>query len=78
MEEALSMAERLVEEHPKDGYLVSRAADVKWDAGEKETAFGWWQQSPGAFNSRIGIIKYYLESEETAEKTAPARGRTNT
>ena len=68
MEEALSMAERLVEEHPKDGYLVSRAADVKWDAGEKETAFGWWQQSPGAFNSRIGIIKYYLESEETAEK----------
>lgn len=67
-EEALSMAERLVRDYPGDGYLVSRAADVKWDAGEKETAFSWWQQSPGAFNSRIGMIKYYLESEETAEK----------
>lgn len=68
MEEALRMAEELVRVHPKDGYLVSRAADLKWDAGEKETAFEWWKQSEGAFNSRIGIIKYYLESEETAEQ----------
>ncbi len=68
MEEALAMAEKLVQDFPEDGYLVSRAADLKWDAGEKETAFAWWNQSPGAYNSRIGIIKYYLESEETAEK----------
>ncbi len=68
MEEALQKAEELVRDYPQDGYLVSRAADVKWDAGEKETAFAWWQQSEGAFNSRIGIIKYYLESEETAER----------
>lgn len=68
MEEALALAERMVREHPKDGYVVSCAADVKWEAGEKETAFAWWQQSEGAYNSRIGMIKYYLEDEETAEK----------
>lgn len=68
MEEALRMADALVRDYPEDGYLVSRSADVKWEAGDKETAFAWWQQSEGAFNSRIGIIKYYLESEETAEK----------
>jgi len=67
-EEALQMAEELVQNYPKDNYLVSRAADIKWDAGEKETAFSWWKQSEGAYNSRIGIIKYYLESEETAEQ----------
>ena len=68
MDDALRMAEDLVRDYPKDGYLVSRAADVKWDAGEKETAFEWWKQSQGAYNSRIGIIKYYLESEDTAEQ----------
>ena len=68
MEEALRMAEELVRDYPEDGYLVSRAADLKWDAGEKETAFAWWQQSEGAYNSRIGIIKYYLESEDTADR----------
>ncbi len=68
MEEALSMAEALTRDYPGDGYLVSRAADLMWDAGEKEKAFSWWKQSEGAFNSRIGIIKYYLESEDTAEQ----------
>lgn len=67
-EEALRMAGQLVLDYPNDGYLVSRAADLMWDMGEKEQAFSWWKQSEGAFNSRIGIIKYYLESEDTAEQ----------
>lgn len=68
MEEALSMARKLAEDYPGDGYLMSRAADLMWDAGEKETAFSWWKQSQGAYNSRIGMIKYYLEDEDTAER----------
>lgn len=49
-------------------YILPKAANVKWNAGEKETAFSWWSLTPEAYESKIGMIRYYLENEETAEK----------
>lgn len=50
------------------GYILPKAANVMWNAGEKETAFSWWSRLPDHIDSRFGMMKYYLESEETAEK----------
>lgn len=79
-QEATKLADELVKEYlPADGepvtdenmefrYLLSCAGNVKWESGNKETAFRCWQAAPDSFDSRIGMIKYYLEDEETAEK----------
>ena len=53
---------------PENGYMVSVAAEAKWSAGDKETAFEWWSSVPDAYGAKIGMIRYYLENEETAEK----------
>ena len=49
-------------------YILPKAANVKWNEGDKETAFSWWRLVPDAYESKIGMIKYYLQSGETAEK----------
>lgn len=48
-------------------YILSCVGNVKWETGDKETAFRCWQLTPDSFDSKIGMIKYYLENEETAE-----------
>lgn len=72
LKEAMELADSLAASCPKgaadEGYILPKAANVKWNAGDKETAFAWWSRVPDVFDSRIGMMKYYLESAETAEK----------
>lgn len=68
LQEASDLADWMYSFWPENGYMVSMAAEAKWNVGEKETAFGWWSQVPDAYGARTGMIRYYLESEETAEK----------
>lgn len=72
MKEAVELAESLVAGCPEgavdEGYIIPKAANVKWNVGDKETAFAWWSRVPDVFDSRIGMMKYYLENPETAEK----------
>lgn len=63
------LAERFGSADEKDlFYILPKAANVKWNAGDKETAFSWWSLAPETYESKIGMIRYYLEKEETAEK----------
>lgn len=71
--EAESMADMLADRFRSAGdtenaYMLQKAANVKWNAGDKETAFSWWSLVPEAYESKIGMIRYYLENEETADK----------
>lgn len=68
LKQADALAQKLIADWPEDQYLLLRAANVKWTLGEKEEAFALWSRSPDNYDARIGIIKYYLENEETAEK----------
>lgn len=68
LEEASELADWMYSYWPENGYMVSMAAEAKWNAGEKETAFSWWSQVPDAYGAKVGMIRYYLEKEETAEK----------
>ena len=68
VQEALQLAERIYADWPENGYIVSMAAEAKWSAGQKEKAFEWWSRVPDAYGAKIGMIRYYLEDEETAEK----------
>jgi len=49
-------------------YILTKAATVKWKAGEREKAFAWWSLSPMMYESRCGIIEYHLEQEGKAEE----------
>lgn len=66
--EALAVAKRLLEAYPDDGYIASEGGTTYWENGEKEEAFACWSRVPEAYGCRIGMIRYYLESEDTAEK----------
>lgn len=68
LEKASELADWMYAYWPENGYMVSMAAEAKWNAGEKETAFSWWSQVPDAYGAKVGMIRYYLEKEETAEK----------
>lgn len=68
LEEADRICSRLAADWPEDQYILSRAGSVKWDLGDKEAAFELWNRSQDNYDSKAGMIKYYLESEETAEK----------
>ncbi len=68
LEEASRLADWISSYWPENGYMLSMAAEAKWNVGEKETAFSWWSQVPEAYGAKVGMIRYYLENEETAEK----------
>lgn len=76
VEAALKMADMLSKEcesadsvYAEDsGYILPVCANVKWNAGKKEEAFELWSKFPENMDSRFGMMKYYLESEATAEK----------
>ena len=68
LKEALVIADRLSEAYKDDGYIASEGGMVYWENGDKETAFAIWNRVPEAYGCRIGMIQYYLESEDTAEK----------
>lgn len=68
LKEAERLADILAAACPKDGYAIPKAANVKWNAGDKETAFSWWSLVPESYESKIGMIRYYLEQDETVEK----------
>lgn len=75
-EEALELAERLSEDCEKEdgvyghdrGYVLPVCANVKWNAGQKKEAFELWKKAPENMDSKFGMMKYYLESEDTAEE----------
>lgn len=75
-EEALKLSARLseaceIEEsiYAADrGYILPVCGNVKWNAGDKEAAFALWSKVPENIDSKFGMMKYYLESEDTAEK----------
>lgn len=50
------------------GYIVPVCANVKWNAGDKEGAYVLWNKFPENMDSKFGLMKYYLENEDTAEK----------
>lgn len=76
VEEALKYADRLAAEADKEesayaadkNYIVPVCGNVKWNAGDKEGAFVLWSKFPENIDSKFGMMKYYLESEDTAEK----------
>lgn len=75
-EEALKLAEYLSEEAEKEeslyaadrGYIIPVCGNAKWNAGDKHGAFVLWSKFPENTDSKFGMMKYYLESEDTAEK----------
>ncbi len=75
-EEALRLADKLSEEAQKEespyftdrGYILPVCGNVKWNAGIKEEAYALWSKFPENIDSKFGMMKYYLESEDTAEK----------
>ncbi len=76
VEEALRLSDILSEEADEEdtpyfaerGYIVPVCANVKWNAGDKEGAYILWNKFPENMDSKFGLMKYYLESEDTAEK----------
>ncbi len=75
-EEALKLAERLSAECEDEnsvfaadkGYILPVCGNVKWNAGDKQGAFELWNKAPEHIDSKFGRMKYYLESEDTAEE----------
>lgn len=75
-EKALELADWLSRECQKEEsiyaadkeYILPVCGTIKWNAGDKEGAFALWSSVPEAIDSKFGMIKYYLESEDTAEK----------
>lgn len=67
-EEAVALAKQLSAAYPEEVYVCAKAGNVLWNAGQKEEAFALWEKSQGNFEARIGMIKYYLQDEETAQK----------
>lgn len=76
MEEAGKMADSLVAECEKEEsvywsdrkYILPSCGNVKWNLGEKEKAFQLWEKVPQDRDSKFGMMKFYLEEEETAQK----------
>lgn len=77
VEEALRFSNILSEESEAEdspyfaeqGYIVPVCANVKWNAGDKEGAYILWSKFPENMDSKFGLMKYYLENEDTAEKS---------
>ena len=69
-EEALKMADMLSKACEKEdsGYILPVCGNIKWNAGDREGAFALWSQKAENIDSKFGMMKYYLESEDTAEK----------
>ena len=76
IEEAFRLADKLSEEAEQEespyfadrGYTIPICGNVKWNAGMKEEAYALWCKFPENMDSKFGMMKYYLESENTAEK----------
>lgn len=61
------------EDRPEAGkktepYILTKAASVKWKAGERAKAYRWWTLSSEMYESRCGVIEYHLEEEGKAEE----------
>lgn len=75
-EEALKLAEKLASECEDEnssyaadrGYILPICGNIKWNAGKKQEAFELWSRTPEHIDSKFGRMKYYLESEDTAEE----------
>ena len=75
-DEAVRLAEQLAkaaeeEESPyyaDRGYILPICGNVKWNAEDKEGAYILWNKFPENMDSRFGMMKYYLEDEDTVEK----------
>lgn len=75
-EKALELADWLSQECQNEesvyaankGYILPVCGNIKWNAGDKEGAFALWSSVPENMDSKFGMMKYYLESEDTAEE----------
>lgn len=75
-EEALHLSDILSKEADEENtpyftereYLVPLCANVKWNSGDKEGAYVLWSKFPENMDSKFGLMKYYLENEDTVEK----------
>ncbi len=76
IEEALKLAAYLAEECGKEEsayyevnrYIWSVCGNINWSAGRKEEAFAFWSKTPDSMDAKFGMMNYYLESEDTADK----------
>ncbi|MBS6396332.1 MAG: tetratricopeptide repeat protein [Clostridiales bacterium] len=66
--EALELVDDLLKNHEDSPYAVAKAANVLWNVGQREEAFGWWQKARDNYEARVGIIRYYLEDGQDPEK----------
>lgn len=55
-----------------EAYMLSKAASVKWKAGERAKALAWWSLSMSMYESKCGMIQYALEEEGDAKKARDA------
>lgn len=49
-------------------YILAKAGNIMWKAGERKKAFAWWNLAKGSYEAQYGIIEYYLTEESEPEK----------